>query len=594
MTPRPSAVRVAVTVASIVAVITTLAGCVSVPTSGKVEQARHPGSVSTERNEVVPTPPPRDAKPKEIVDGFLLAMTHYESNYRTARQFLTSDADDSWRPEDHGATIYDNPRFKVSSKNVKLTLNKSGKLGEKSNYTAQGGRTTHNFELRRTRSGQWRISNPPKGLLLSDTSFENSYNRYNVYFFDQQFETLVPEPVHLPTGAQTTTALVKRVLDGPTNWLHPAVSSSAPAKTSLMTNSVPVENHLAKISLNKTALDLSARQRKRLAVQLAWTLKQVENSDIDGMQITVDGDRFHVPGEQTRKGRTYVSTDIGDDYDPVQKPRDMVAGTRHGRLVTMKEPGDSHSQPKPMDGPLGRRNVRVDSVGLSADGKTVAAVTNEDSRLRTHSGETGKTRTVLTGKSHLLRPVFTRHDELWAVSGKPEGQKISVIKKKHTATVEASWLSKVNITAFGISSDGTRIAVILQRHGKQRLAMAPIIRGDHISLGKLKTVRVIDNASAPIDRITGLGWISPTRLMIVGASGKRGANEPYDVDIDGADVQRIGVSNKWDATSVSAVPYASESFRAIVGGRHDKAWVHRSGDRWRSLGMHLAAPVYAG
>lgn len=593
MRHRPRTVRGAVIAASVVAVIAVLAGCVSVPTSGKVEQARHPGSVSTERNAVVPKPPPRDAKPKEIVEGFLLAMTHNQSNYRTARRYLSSGAREDWHPQD-GATIYNNRRFKTSGTNVKMSMNKSGKLGKKFNYTAQTGKAAHDFKLRRTRRGQWRISNPPKGLLISDTSFSNSYSAYNVYFFDPQFKTLVPEPVYLPSAAQTATALVRRLLDGPTSWLHPAVSSAAPAKNNLMSNnSVPIEHHLAKITLGKTALDLDPRQRKRLAIQLAWTLKQVENSEIDGMQITVDGDRFHVPGEKTQKGKTYVSTGIGDRYDPVGKPRDMIAGVRHGDVMTMK-PSDAHPKPEPIDGPLGSAEFPINSVALNAEGKSVAAVTDGNSQLRTQSTDDHQARTALTGKRHLLRPVFARHDELWAISGKPKAQQFLVIKNKHAAKVHASWLSKVNITAFRIASDGTRMAVIIQRHGKQRLAMAPIIRGDETSLGKLHTVRVIDNASAPIDRITGLGWISPTRVMIVGASGKRGANEPYGVDIDGSHVDRLGVSDHWDTKSVSAVPYASESFRAVVGGRHDKAWIYRNGDRWPSLNTHLLGPVYAG
>jgi hypothetical protein len=580
---------------AVVSALTILAGaggCVSVPTSGHVEEAHKAGSVSTERNEIVAKPPPRDATPREIVDGFLLAMIRYQSNYKTARQYLSSRVRDSWRPEDR-TTIYTNPRFNVSKTDVTMSMNRSGKLGHEYDYTARTGQTKHDFKLRRTRDGQWRISNPPKGLLISEKTFTRTYDPYNVYFFDPQFKTLVPQPVYLRSESQTATALVQRLLDGPTDWLGPAVSSAAPAKTSLITNSVPTEHSLAKVSLSKTILDLSSRQRKKLAVQLAWTLKQVENSDIKGIQITANGDTFHIPGEKTHDGEPYVPNDIGEQYDPVGMHRDLMVGVSRGRVASIR-PSSSDPKPEPIHGALGQPAFDVNSVALSADGKTVAAVTGGRTQLQTQAVSGGDATTVLDDRQHLLRPDFTRGNELWTMSGEPGKQKIAVVKGHHVKKVAAPWLSKANISAFRISPDASRIAVIVQHHGKQRLAMAAIARGDHVSLGKLRTIGVIDNASAPIDRIADLGWIAPTRLMIIGASGKRGANEPYGVQIDGSQVERIGVSHNWGARSLSAVPDSSGSFRAVVGGRQAKAWIYRSGDVWQSLTDHFEQPAYAG
>lgn len=584
--------RLIVAVVMATAVIAALTGCMSVPTSGKVEQADKGESVGTKKNEVVPKPPPQDATPREVVNGFLLAMSRYQPNYKTARQFLSSDVRDNWRPEDK-AVIYTNPRFNVSKNNVKMRMNTTGELGEEAGYEARRGESSKDFKLRRTEDGQWRISNPPDGLLISEVSFSSSYSSYNVYFFDPRFHTVVPEPVYLPSGAQTATALVKRLLAGPSTWLRPAVTSAVPAKTTLVTNSVPVEDGLAQISLSETINDLESEQRKNLAIQLVWTLKDVESSDIKGIEITVDGDTYHIPGEEKQNGKTFVSADIGHQWDPIVKHRELIAGIHQNRVVTL-DPSSSRPDLDPIPAPLGRPTFQVDSVALAADGKTIAAVTGGRSQLRVQGRKKHTATKVLDGKQRLLAPEFARNDELWAISGKPGEQRVSAITGDQVTKVRSPWLKRAHVTAFRISPDGSRIALVVRRHGKDRLAMAPIVRGEHWRLGELRPIQVLDNTSAPIDRIAGLGWISPTRLMIIGASGKGGSDEPYGVEMDGSQVERIGVSNHWDAISLSAAPDTSGSFHAAVGGRAGKVWVRRSGDKWKFLTNGLTKPVYAG
>ncbi len=44
-------------------------------------------------------PPPEDASPTEIVQGFLEALTSDDPNYEIARKYLTGQAARTWRPE---------------------------------------------------------------------------------------------------------------------------------------------------------------------------------------------------------------------------------------------------------------------------------------------------------------------------------------------------------------------------------------------------------------------------------------------------------------------------------------------------------------
>ena len=86
-------------------VIGSLAGCVSVPTTGQIEKVE--GQQQTCQNcvSVEVSPPAIGAEPKQIVEGFLRATSNYQPNYSVARQFLTTPAAEKWSPE-AGASIF--------------------------------------------------------------------------------------------------------------------------------------------------------------------------------------------------------------------------------------------------------------------------------------------------------------------------------------------------------------------------------------------------------------------------------------------------------------------------------------------------------
>lgn len=74
-----------------------LVGCADLPTSGPVEQV----DVVLEQPsvDIAPEPPVEGMTPEQLVDGFLLAMADSEADYAVARQYLTPEADDAWRPD---------------------------------------------------------------------------------------------------------------------------------------------------------------------------------------------------------------------------------------------------------------------------------------------------------------------------------------------------------------------------------------------------------------------------------------------------------------------------------------------------------------
>jgi hypothetical protein len=581
----------------IVAVIGSLllAGCVSVPTAGKVEVADQGTGIDNTRPEAVPKPPVHNASPRVIIDGFLFAMSRWQANYEIARQFLATDVRDSWRPEDQ-VLVYTSPKYDSTESNVTLTVNRVGVVNSDGSYSATSGTQVQDFQMIKDKSGQWRIGNPPDGLLISDTSFSATYASYNLYFFDPQFRTLVPDPIYLPIDSRTETALVQALLRGPTSWLQSAVSTAFPPRTSLVGDAVAVSNTagskgLAQISLSPSVLALNDQQRIRLAAQLAWTLSQLSDSGIRGMQLMVNGARFRVPRQIGDGDNAYLPISYGDEYAPVPASlSSSLLAVRNDAVVAVDNDG---ARLTPLAGRLGRPGAGVDSLALSADGREIAAVTDGRTNLRTQAVDDKEARILLTGQAGLLRPDFSRYGELWVVSGSGR-QTIRMIKDRKAEVVRSPWLSRVHITAFQISPDGSRMALVGRSDGQQVLGVAPIMRGDQVALGNIRFVQLADTATAQVQRLADLGWISPTRLLILGAGGTGTSFEPYGVEIDGSQFERVGTSDNWGATTLATGVEPGGSFHAVVAGQHNKTWIYRSGDQWDLLSDNLTRPAYAG
>ena len=71
--------------------------------------------------------------------------------------------------------------------------------------------------------GEWRIANPPNGLIMLEPDFERLYDRRLAYFLDPTGTRVVPDPRYLISGEAQPTALLNRVLEGPSAALSAGV-----------------------------------------------------------------------------------------------------------------------------------------------------------------------------------------------------------------------------------------------------------------------------------------------------------------------------------------------------------------------------------
>jgi hypothetical protein len=282
-----------------------LAACAAVPTSGPIEQGPVvDAGESSQFIRVIAAPPSVGASPTEIVGGFFEANASLESDHAIARRYLTPEASGTWDP-DAATTVYQQSSLKLSQgKDGTITarLAVNNRLDDEGTLDPVDPASTERivFTLETVVDGssgipQWRISDPPPGILVSDADLRRAYRQYQVLYPSTRSDALVPDGRLLPVvGPSLPTALAQRVLSGPAEWLAPGVRTGAPPGTALALGAVPVSNGVALVELTDQALGATDIQRRDLAAQLTWTLTQLP--EVTSVRLQVGGEPYDVPG----------------------------------------------------------------------------------------------------------------------------------------------------------------------------------------------------------------------------------------------------------------------------------------------------------
>jgi hypothetical protein len=567
---------------ALVAVVLLLAlvtGCVQVPTAGPIDKVEGQQEACQSCVNVEVAPPAVGDDQRQIVEAYLRATSNYQPNYSIAKQFLTQAAAEQWSPED-GASIYRGSP-KVEGENVTLKGWLVGSLAPDRTYTAQDQELKVDFGLVRE-DGEWRISKPPKGLMVAEYSFNRFYQAYHVYFIGNG-TSLVPMRIYLPTlrnPANVASVLMTALLGGPSKWLAAAVESAIPAETTLSVDSVTITNSIAEVALSEAVLALPDSRRSLMAAQIVFTLKQVPG--VKGVLITVNQQRYRVL--ESDPASMVVAVDaFSRDIDPVPfVSGDQLYAVKDGTVQLVSTTSDP-PKVSPIDGALGQRRFAVDSLAVSVNGTDLAVVTQDRTGLRRAPTATGEVTTLANGLSSLLRPQFTRYGELWAL-GREEGkQKLWLstadqdIQDPKIEEVAAPVLDKGKVTAFRISPDGSRMALVRQTRTGSELGLAWIMRGDKVTVDGWRPVNVAQTGGIQITQIADVAWLDATELLLLGAANKDAAMAPVRVT---ADASRVSVEGgepaNWDAQQLTVL-YRPQT--AIVVGSEGRSW-RNEGSQW--------------
>ncbi|MGJ7440301.1 LpqB family beta-propeller domain-containing protein [Aquipuribacter sp. MA13-6] len=308
-----------VVLAGLVAALLTLSGCVSIPSSGRVEaggDVDQQGARSALR--VTAAGPAAGADERQLVEGFLAAVAGLD-DFTVAREFLAPGAG-SWRPTER-TVVYENLLTfgpvvgDGDAVSISVRASVVGRIDESGRYTEQRPAVEElPFDLVRV-GGEWRIAALPPGVLVSEVDRDRVLTAFGVYFTDPTETYLVPDVRWFPQLSSSATSLTRALLAGPSAPYLGALESAAPAGTRLDLSSVQVENGVATVDLTDEVLLADVRSRAVLLAQLRQTLRAVPG--VSSVRMTVDGVQVEDPDGGDTLGSPTLVVDPGVDSRPL-------------------------------------------------------------------------------------------------------------------------------------------------------------------------------------------------------------------------------------------------------------------------------------
>lgn len=568
-------------VSALLALLLAVGGCATVPISGPVERHTPAAPGLDPGVRVDPLPPASGASQLLVVEGFLHAMGTYQPDYSVARQYLTEEASRDWHPTS-GVQIYHSSSLPTATEqSVVLSARVTGRLDAAGTYTAVGADAPplrQDFGLVEDSAGQWRISRPPDGLLVSEYVFTTGFVSTNLYFPDRDGTVLVPEPRLFAAGDQSLTAAVQALLAGASDWLSPVVVGRLdPAPTLL---SLSVVGGTAAVDLGGATSEVTAAQRRLLLAQLAYTLTGF--SQIRGIEVTANG----VPWRDD-SGSTFVTPSSFSELSPTNPSRQRgLYLVQDGAVQQLQDPTNWDQR---SDVEVGF--VRPESLAIRGDEVELAAVSHAGTRLSV--GRVGVTKaSILRTGAGLLRPAYTRFGELWSPASARlkalqvfrDGERLSV----RVDQTSSAAIPQLRVISLAIAPDGVRAALVLGTANKTEVGLVRVERTEgRITLTGWRPIGLPAITGEP-GPARELGWVASTELVLLQAGDEGTA--VLRMAQDGSANTDIGPSETTELTRLAVSPG-----RTIVALAPAGSLYRRDGDfNWSLAAMGITEAAYPG
>ncbi|MEU9377699.1 LpqB family beta-propeller domain-containing protein [Streptomyces sp. NPDC048255] len=587
-----------------------LAGCASMPDHGEIRPLEASQGVDSQVR-VFSVPPADKASAAEIVDGFLEAMTSDDPQLETARQYLTEEAAKSWKP---GAAVTvlsagldrrsvqgekdpSGPRWKVTGE-------KLATVDERSAYQPETGDRGYVEYLQLVQENkQWRIATPPSSLVLSDFDFQRIYMPVNKYYFAGG--TLVSDQVYVrqrsdpESRMDPTTQTVQSLLAGPSKWLGPVVASSFPTGTELRpgTKSLSYDGqNTLRVPLNDKADNVAQPQCQKMATQLLYTVKELTASRLERVELLRSDAKSSSLCVVTEAAAAVIA-------NRVQGPEYQYYVGSESRLVRMKldvtsEDQQNRAERVPMPLPAGFKTL---SAAVSHDERRAAVVSDDGHGLYVVplSDAEPMPQPALTSKGNkpngLSAPSFDAAGDVWVADQDPQHAGLFRVPAGVGAVaekVQVAGLDGGRITSLKVSSDGVRIALLVEKGGSRKLFIGRIERPDGKGDTSAVSVRELRPAAPQMAEVTAMSWAPRGRLLVVGRESG-GVRQARYMLADGSMV----AGSLPGATGLIAVAASEDETkpRPVVAYLEDDGIVWLPpGAQWRTVTADGRAPVYPG
>ncbi|MFH9351547.1 LpqB family beta-propeller domain-containing protein [Kitasatospora sp. NPDC017646] len=533
-------------------------GCAAMPDSGgitKVELSQGSADKNLQAR-VFPVAPAKGAKPRELLTGFLDAVTADEG-YETARKYLTEHAAATWNP-DAGIQVLSAtqiaPDQVVTDKDTEYSETVSGQLvatvDEKRSYLLVAGQNNKVLDFTFTREdGEWRIARLPTGVIMNETNFRNSFRQVERFFYTAPDpsapgsgssgsggqEVLIADPIYLRRRVDPLTAAANALVAGPSHWLAPVARTAFPGGTTVEKVTID-DSRVAHVQLGGADLGDAAGCR-RMANQLYYTFADQGKGQVDRLELK--GQRGSCTASRTDDQAVGPGALAG--RLPVQQ---YYQRADNGALMVAEEGRSGDPVPGVLGKPHGNGVPQLGTVAVSRDGSQAAAVSDDGHQLYSvplTAGTVAMPEPVLSSPAKagakddgLASPTWDGRGDLWVVDRNPQAPRVVMVRGGKAYTVPVEGLTGQTVQAVKVSSDGARIALVVK---------SPGVTGSSLMFG---LVEHGGTPGAPTARITGarpgapsltdvasVSWTEADQLLVLGKEADR-PQQLYYISTDGS------------------------------------------------------------
>lgn len=622
--------RVARTAAAGALACVSLAACASVPMTGPVvpgEGGDSSGDPYGGYVRLLPAGPQPGVEPEGLIDGFLKDLGSFEEDHKAARSYMLPETGEEWSPDGGVRVFSDLDAVDLDSEvstdglsaTVRIRSNEMASIDESGKYVPAetGTMLEETFTLAREDDdpeGEWRIRDLPDEIILSQLDVERTYRPFNLYYFNPAGTALVPDPVYLPVSTdQLADRLLRKLIDGPTDWLAPAVRSAFPEGTAPRTE---VDSERAVISIN----GLPEPDEYSMGAQIAWTLRQLP--EIQEFTLRINGDEVSFPqsdGDSSDRPRP------GSDYWAGVSPGATSSGihayfTHEGQLWSAAEwEADVFDDAERVPGPLGAGDIPLDRFAVSLDESTIAGITLGGGEVVTSFASPGAQPQEVLGDGVFTELSWDVNGNLWVVEETrdnarsddddedddedagdepdpngaggqtppaPGDSALWLLRDgEEVVQAEVRGLRDHSLVHFRISRDGTRAAVVTEQDGERSLQVGRVVEGED---GQVSVGAFINLADQELEDVTGIAWRSSDQLVVLG-SRDGGATQALFVALDGGTPAASAGAPVAGMNTISGAPGQP----LLAGSEDGNIWMSNDPLNWQSV-VEGGSPTFPG
>lgn len=490
------------TLGAVLSVAVLVSSCASLPNSSEPQSLKRLDNPSSQQD----SGPISGREPDLLLRDFYANSANPLKQYAQARNYLTPDANNQWKPGPETVII---DRIGMSrnstagADHVSYTVTGTivGTLGEGGAYNPRN-EDYHEVVTLERRDGEWRIAELPNQAIIERTELRNRYIPRDLYFFDPTGNTLVPDRRWMFAGTNTQdTALISLLLAGPSPTLAPGVMDELPNSAAYTRTNNGVYELTGLSSLSEAA-------RRRLAAQLTWTLALAEISEPFS---------FSIDGDLVRNDRNNPKLSVNDfpEYNP------SASGTSAGVLYALtngKASSISDGNVVAVPGFLGTNGgiESMDVASLNHTNVAASVVTTNaegDKKSQLYMGPVDGDSTKILTAATLTKPTFEANSQaVWTVM---DGNKVMRVAQSSSSSsisqteVDTSELGENHgdISVLRLSPTGVQAAFIVDG----RVYVATVARP---TAGDRKLTNVRELVPAIGDSAITLEWSVNSTLLV--------------------------------------------------------------------------------